>query len=301
MTDFPDLKIKAIISFPASIVDGIGVDHVRTNGSYQFNIAFDDFAPPVGVIPDLAHQNALLWNSVTGAYTLVTASTLGSGGYVPEAPNDGVQYGRIDMTWTPIAGGGGGGSTPSNVNPAMDGAASPGISGLYSRGDHVHPSDTSKADVASLGETIDDRVAGLLVAGSNITLTYDDPGNKLTINSTASGGGSSNFIQGGTGAVTRTMQDKVRESISVIDFGAVGNGTTDDTTAIQAAINYAGSIGGARVLFPAGSYRIITTINIPGDNVCLESRLRCNHPLGFVLRRWRCAVFYRQLFRVEGP
>jgi Collagen triple helix repeat (20 copies) len=37
-------------------------------------------------------------------------------------------------------------------------------------------------------ETVDDRVAGLLRAGSNITLTYDDPGNTLTIASTASGG-----------------------------------------------------------------------------------------------------------------
>ena len=33
-------------------------------------------------------------------------------------------------------------------------------------------------------ETIDDRVAGLLKAGSNIVLTYDDVGNALTIAST---------------------------------------------------------------------------------------------------------------------
>jgi hypothetical protein len=38
-------------------------------------------------------------------------------------------------------------------------------------------------------ELIGDTVAGLLVAGSNITLTYDDPGNKLTIASTGGSGG----------------------------------------------------------------------------------------------------------------
>ena len=38
-------------------------------------------------------------------------------------------------------------------------------------------------------EAVDDRVAALLVAGSNITLTYDDAGNALTVASTASGGG----------------------------------------------------------------------------------------------------------------
>lgn len=40
--------------------------------------------------------------------------------------------------------------------------------------------------MASLNETIDDRVAALLVAGSGITLTYNDAGNSLTI--AASGG-----------------------------------------------------------------------------------------------------------------
>ena len=36
--------------------------------------------------------------------------------------------------------------SPSGTNPLMDGEASPGSSAAYSRGDHVHPSDTSKAD-----------------------------------------------------------------------------------------------------------------------------------------------------------
>jgi hypothetical protein len=35
--------------------------------------------------------------------------------------------------------------TPSNSNPLIDGTASPGASALYSRGDHVHPTDTSRA------------------------------------------------------------------------------------------------------------------------------------------------------------
>ena len=38
-------------------------------------------------------------------------------------------------------------------------------------------------------ERVDDRVNGLLVAGSNITLTYDDPANTLTIASTGGSGG----------------------------------------------------------------------------------------------------------------
>jgi hypothetical protein len=39
-------------------------------------------------------------------------------------------------------------SLAGTANPLMDGAAAPGVSGLYSRQDHVHPSDTSRALLA---------------------------------------------------------------------------------------------------------------------------------------------------------
>jgi hypothetical protein len=44
-----------------------------------------------------------------------------------------------------------------------------------------------------------------------------------------------NFLQAGSGAVLRTMQSKMREEFSVTDFGAVGDGVTNDGAAIAAA------------------------------------------------------------------
>ena len=46
------------------------------------------------------------------------------------------------------------------------------------------------------------------------------------------------YDQGSTGAVNRPFNLKLQESISFQDFGAVGDGTTDDTTAVTNAINY---------------------------------------------------------------
>ena len=43
------------------------------------------------------------------------------------------------------------------------------------------------------------------------------------------------FLQAGTGAVERSVQSKLRDVVSVKDFGAVGDGVTDDTAAFVAA------------------------------------------------------------------
>jgi len=62
------------------------------------------------------------------------------------------------------------------------------------------------------------------------------------------------FNQSGT-VQTRSVQSKLRDVVSVKDFGAVGDGITDDTAAIHAAINAVLSRNGA-VHFPAGKYRV---------------------------------------------
>lgn len=68
------------------------------------------------------------------------------------------------------------------------------------------------------------------------------------------------FVQAGTGAVTRTMQDKARDIVSVKDFGAVCDGTTDDLAAIHAALAAAGTViipdvtcaVSGKIIIPAG-------------------------------------------------
>lgn len=60
-----------------------------------------------------------------------------------------------------------------------------------------------------------------------------------------------------------TARDRIIASFTVHDFGARGDGETDDTAAIQAAFDAAHAIGGAVVFAPAGRYAIRGRLELP--------------------------------------
>lgn len=100
-------------------------------------------------------------------------------------------------------------------------------------------------------EQAQDAAAALLTGGSHsgISFTYDDTGGK--VNATVAG------------ALTSSIVD-------VRAYGATGNGTTNDTTAIQNAINACPA--GGTVYFPTppgGSWRTSTTLDVP-PNITLR-------------------------------
>jgi len=72
------------------------------------------------------------------------------------------------------------------------------------------------------------------------------------------------FLQAGANAVVRTAQSKMRDVVSVKDFGAVGDGVADDTVAIQAAIDYMETLNGGTVQVSHGNFKITSTLQIDG-------------------------------------
>ena len=86
-------------------------------------------------------------------------------------------------------------------------------------------------------------------------------------------GASTPIVTGASGDFTRTVQAKLDDFASVKDFGALGDGSTNDTSAIQRALDElytetdttaSNDERARRILyFPAGDYRINASIKIP--------------------------------------
>lgn len=84
------------------------------------------------------------------------------------------------------------------------------------------------------------------------------------ITTTTSASSVSVYTPAGAGAVATNVQTKLRESVSVVDFGVTGDGVTDDTVAFQLAADYGGTLN-----VPAGNYVITGEVTF-GSNTTLE-------------------------------
>lgn len=94
---------------------------------------------------------------------------------------------------------------------------------------------------------------------ANKALGFDGDGNPQAVSLEGSMA-TPDFTATGTGAATRTSTDKFGDLISIKDFGAVGDGLTDDTLAIQQALT------AHKVVFvPQGTYLITGTITLTAD------------------------------------
>ena len=67
------------------------------------------------------------------------------------------------------------------------------------------------------------------------------------------------YEPGFTGSVATTVAAKLQQTVSVIDFGAVGDGATDDTAAIQLALD---ATENGELYFPAGQYKITSALAV---------------------------------------
>lgn len=96
-------------------------------------------------------------------------------------------------------------------------------------------------------------MAGLDLRDSSAALRH-----ALADPASGAGGTMIGWKSSAAGAVTRTVADKLGEHISAADFGAIGNGTADDTAAVVAANAATGYVN----LLPGKTYRIASNASV---------------------------------------
>jgi hypothetical protein len=257
MTDFPDVKLKALVSFPATIIDGAGIDVTRLNGSFKFDLAYDDFAPPLTTVADPANSVMLIWNTISGQYGLApTSLLLGSGSVFP-----------------------------STATPIMDGTGAAGASALYARGDHVHPTDSSRAPLASPVFTGDPRaptpppgdsdtsiattafVSAAVIAGGVVSPAALTRTNDTNVTLTLGGIPSTALLQaasitaGWTGTLAQG-RGGFGADISAVNGVPVFTTGTAAFTAIATAAEYAANAAPAKIMTPGASWTAANLVTL---------------------------------------
>jgi hypothetical protein len=182
------------------------------------------------------------YDVVKGTEVTVQEGTVNGGFFFVVATSDPIVIGTSALAFT---------SSTSAANSAVSAAASAVA---------AQTAETNAAASAVAAQTAETNAAASAVAAQ----TAETNAEIAEVNAAASAvlaAASSVFVQPDAGAISRTTQDKLRESVSVKDFGAVGDGSTDDTTEIQAAITAAIARNApTAIYFPAGVYVISSTL-----------------------------------------
>lgn len=135
-------------------------------------------------------------------------------------------------------------NVPSSAQPA---AANDADSIFYEQGNTV-----------TAGNFVSGTTYRILTLGNTNFTLIGAAANNIGLHFIATGAGTGT----GTAEISQTVQEKLQQYVTPEDFGAIGDATTDDTAAVQAAINYCVSTNPATTLLLPNFYLINSSLTI---------------------------------------
>ena len=137
----------------------------------------------------MPRRNLIEFREGTAADWTAANPVLNSGEPGFESDTKKLKIGDGATAWNSLSyvtgGGGGGGGTWGS------------ITGTLSAQTDLQTALNDKVATSSLNELVDDRVAALLVAGTNITLSYNDPAGTITVSASGGGGSGNTYFPSG--------------------------------------------------------------------------------------------------------
>jgi hypothetical protein len=181
----------------------------------------------------------------------------------------------------------------SNVDPAMDGTASAGSASTYSRGDHVHPTDTSRASSTHVHGDITnggDITATATIANGDRIVINDESASKVTNSSITFGTSETTFLSNkgtwvtpaGTYSLPTADADtlggiKVGTNLSISEgvlsatdttytFDGTYNASTNKAATVSTVTNAINALDGGTI-GTGGTTKTITSLSQSNGNV----------------------------------
>jgi hypothetical protein len=125
-----------------------------------------------------------------------------------------------------------------------------------------HTGTQTAATVSDFSEAVDDRVAALLVAGSNVTLTYNDGAGTLTVAATGSTGYAT-VAEEGSALTQRATVNFIGRSVTAVDNS--GSSRTDVTIGDFPIVHAVGNSGVTLTLDAAAAAGYVKTITLTAN------------------------------------
>jgi hypothetical protein len=71
--DFPDVKLKLMVTFPASVIGGTGIDVTQQSGQYKFDLDLGELAQTTTISTAASPTTfLLLWESTQNTYRRIS-------------------------------------------------------------------------------------------------------------------------------------------------------------------------------------------------------------------------------------